>query len=56
MPARARRAGTSLADKAGERITYRRSGDELEFVGDFFRKGQPLRVEVRMQRIRVASP
>ena len=39
-----------LGDKTGEHITYRRSGDVLEFVGDFLRKGQPLRVEVRMQR------
>ena len=39
-----------LGDKAGERITYRRTGEVLEFVGDFLRKGQPFRVEVRMQR------
>jgi hypothetical protein len=44
-----------LGDKAGERITYRRSGETLEFVGDFLRKGQPFRVEVRMQRIRGES-
>jgi hypothetical protein len=45
-----------LGDKAGERITYRRTGEVLEFVGDFLRKGQPLRVAVRMQRIRDESP
>jgi hypothetical protein len=27
----------------------------LELVGDFLRKGQPFRVEVRMQRIRDES-
>lgn len=39
-----------LEGKSGERITYRRSGEMLQFVGDFLRRGAPLRVEVRMQR------
>jgi hypothetical protein len=32
--------------KTGEHITYRRTGDSLIFVGDFLRRGAPLRVEV----------
>jgi hypothetical protein len=39
-------------DKAGEHITYRRSGDRLEFIGDFLRKGEPFRVEVHLRRQR----
>jgi hypothetical protein len=39
-------------DKAGEHITYRRSGDRLEFIGDFLRKGEPFRVEVHLRRAR----
>lgn len=39
-----------LEGKSGERITYRRAGGQLQFVGDFLRQGTPLRVEVRMQR------
>jgi hypothetical protein len=37
-------------DKAGEHITYRRSGDDLIFIGDFLRKGKPFRLELRMRR------
>ena len=39
-----------LGDKAGERITYRRSGEELVFIGDFLRQGKPFKVELHMQR------
>jgi hypothetical protein len=39
-----------LEGRSGERITCRRAGEQLEFVADFLRKGEPLRVEVRMQR------
>ena len=46
-PMRAIFEGTGA--KAGEHITYSRSKDELSFVGDFLRKGQPFRVELRMQ-------
>lgn len=35
--------------KAGEHITYARSGNSLTFVGDFLRSAQPFRVELRMQ-------
>jgi Domain of unknown function (DUF6265) len=37
-------------EKAGEHITYRRSGDDLNFIGDFLRNGKPFRVELRMRR------
>jgi hypothetical protein len=40
-----------LGEKTGERITYRRSGDQLDFVGDFLRQGKPWRVEVHMHRV-----
>lgn len=42
-------------DKAGEHITYRRSGDVLTFIGDFLRKGKPFRVELRMRRAAASS-
>jgi len=36
--------------QAGEHMTYRRSGDTLDFVGDFLHQGTPIKVEVRFQR------
>jgi hypothetical protein len=39
-----------LAAQAGEHMTYHRNGDRLTFVGDFLHQGQPIRVEVTMQR------
>jgi hypothetical protein len=39
-----------VADKVGEHITYRRSGDRLDFTGDFLRKGKPFRVEIEMHK------
>lgn len=36
--------------RTGERITYRRSGDTLTFIGDFIHQGQPLRVEVDFKK------
>jgi|HubBroStandDraft_6_1064221.scaffolds.fasta_scaffold09323_5 hypothetical protein len=38
------------AAQLGEHITYRRTGDQLDFIGDFLRKGTPFRVELSMQR------
>lgn len=38
-------------DRLGEHITYRRSGERLDFIGDFLRKGEPFRVELSMHRI-----
>jgi hypothetical protein len=40
-----------LGEKTGERITYRRSGEQLDFVGDFLRQGTPFRLEVHMHRV-----
>ena len=34
----------------GEHMTYRRSGDTLNFVGDFIHQGKPLRVELAFER------
>ena len=42
-------------DKMGEHITYRLSGDELQFIGDFLRKGKPFRVELRMRRAKAST-
>jgi len=42
-------------DKMGEHITYRRSGDDLQFIGDFLRKGKPFRVELRMRQATASS-
>jgi hypothetical protein len=39
-----------IGDKAGEHITYRRSGDDLDFTGDFLPKGKALRLEVHMHK------
>jgi hypothetical protein len=35
-------------DKTGEHISYRRSGDRLDFTGDFLRQGKPFRVAIEM--------
>jgi hypothetical protein len=39
-----------IGDKAGEHITYRRSGDDLDFTGDFLPKGKAVRLEVHMHK------
>jgi len=39
----------------GEHIIYRLSGDDLQFSGDFPRKGKPFRVELRMRRATVST-
>jgi hypothetical protein len=36
--------------QAGERITYRRSGDALDFLGEFIHQGKPVRAEVKFSR------
>jgi hypothetical protein len=37
-------------ERAGEHMTYRRSGDTLTFIGDFIHQGQPLRVEIAFKK------
>ena len=36
--------------QAGERITYRRSGDALNFLGEFIHQGKPGRAEVKFSK------
>jgi len=37
--------------QAGEHMTYRRSGDDLLWIGDFLHAGQPMHVEVHSSRV-----
>lgn len=37
-------------NKAGERITYQRTADQLLFTGDFLREGKPFQVKVGFRR------